>query len=151
MTVRVRTRADILLAAVISLTALALALKILRYSGERPDDPAAAMARVGRLLAAHGWAEQSSETFLEGMPLVAAVFAKSGCPATTVTILGRKSELMRYVSDLHGGDLVFVRADRPLARLGDRIRGDAGKVKPLPLMAVAPAPHDPTCSLPLER
>lgn len=139
MTALARPRAAMLPVAVLSLLALSLALKAIRYVKEQPDTPGAAMQRIEHRLSADGWSRTATDVFPEGMPLFAAHFAKPGCPATTVTILGRKSELMHYVAGTYGGDVLFV----PSGSSPDR-----GTVtKPLPLLAIAPRSRSSDCEL----
>lgn len=162
MTALVRPRSGMLFAATLCLLALALALKVQRYIGEEPDAPAMAMLRVEHLLSPEGWSRRSTDVFPAGMPLFAAHFTKSGCPETTVTILGRRSELMHYVAGTHDGDVLFVPAGSSRGRAVEMTHHadpdlprasvhDGAVTKPLPLLAIAPRSRRSACLLPIEK
>ncbi len=150
MMTRVYPRTDMLLAAVMALLALALALKAMRYVEERPDTAEAAMQRIEVHLSADGWSRTATDVFPASMPLFAAHFAKPGCPVTTVTIIGRKSELMPYVAGTHDGDVFFVPPSTGSLTNLERLRAlrlSSSVTKPLPLLAIAPGARPSGCAL----
>lgn len=122
---------------------LALGLKARRYAGGAAPPLGDVHDQVERAMAAAGWTAGGVLRFPEGMPMLAAEFARPGCPRRlTVAYLGRSVELMPYVRLALGAEARLVAIGLDGGRIEPRDGGGAH------LLAVRAPGTDVACGLP---